>query len=739
MKVLVIIYCEPMKNYDLNLLYFADPRFSGGTTTSIASEIKALNQENISPSLCPVLSSVFPSTRPFHDFYNTAIEENNIVLVPPSSNISVQTAIIHHPRIFESLPAEQIHISIDKLILVVHHPPFNGLGNSEYNFNKIIQNIYELFRVEILLAPVGPNVREQLVNDLPEHAKLLVDNWYNLIDLDEWHFRTKPPSSKNIIIGRHSRPQLSKWPSTRDNAIQAYPSKNNVRIQMLGAPPELSIFFDPIPPNWELLKFSSVGVPEFLQGLDYYVYFHSHEWIEAFGYGILEAIASGVPVILPESFEPLFGPAAIYTTPKKVWKIIKELSNDSSLYENHTKQAYTYIKKQFDIKAFIPRIKLHTDLFDKNKQNQETDLNLPQQRILMMTSNGVGLGHLTRAMAILDRFPAGTKTAIFTLSQGFQLAVKQGILTQFIPFHRLTGAPNKQWNTALAEELNDFIAFFRPNLLVFDGNTPYSGLLSALNYHPHIKRVWLRRALWAKNSKIIKNRSESFDLIIEPEEFSHRFDEGATSKDSEGVVLVPPILNIPPDSRLSRKKARQFINAPDNKIVIAMMLGAGNNFEFSNIRDLIIPLLKKHKNIELIEIIPPIRNKEIVDNHCRQIELYPAYRYSRGFDIMITSAGYNTFHENILGEIPTLFIPNEALEMDRQLLRAKHASLIGCSMMVRADDRIGINEQLNKLLDPVEREKMKQCMSLFKYDDGASVAAKTIHQLSFALRAKTPL
>ncbi len=735
-----ILHSESMKDYDLNFLYFADPRFTGGTTSSIANEIKALKQKKIAPGVCPVLSSVFPGPRPFHEFFTNAAEENDIFFIPASSKISVHTAIVHHPRIFETFPSEQIHISVKQLILVIHHPPFNGVGLAEYDLEKIIHNLYELFRRKITLAPVSPIIRDQLLSFTSDKTELLDKNWYNLIDLKEWHFRSKRALSDQIIIGRHSRPQLSKWPATREEAVLAYPEKTNVRIKMLGAPPELSNYFKPKPINWELLEFSTDrNVRSFLQEIDFYVYYHSHEWIEAFGYCILEAIVSGVLVILPKSFKPLFGPAAIYSTPKNVWKTIKHLSNDNASYIKHTKQAYSFIKEKFDIKNFIPRLDLYGVPLKKQKHLLTIIPKKPPQRILMMTSNGVGLGHLTRAMAILDRFPPNTKTAIFTLSQGFQLAVKQGILTQFVPFHRLTGAPNKQWNTALAEEVNDFIAFFKPNIIVFDGNTPYSGLIDALNYHPHIKSVWLRRALWGKDSKVLKQRSKRFDLIIEPEEFSGRFDEGATSKDTNGVIIVPPILNINPKSRLSFKEARKSLKITYNKIVIAMMLGAGNNFEFSTIRGILISQLKQYQDVELIEIIPPIKKEKLDESNHRQIELYPAYRYSQGFDIMITSAGYNTFHENLLGGIPTLFIPNEAFEMDRQLLRAKHASLIGYAEILRANDRINIKEKLDRLLDANEREKMKQRMAVLQFDDGAKVAARLIHQLSFALRAKTPL
>lgn len=729
-----------MKTYDFELTYFADPRFPGGTSTSIINELKALQHAKIRPGFCSVFSAVFTGPREFHDRLEEIMRSDKVCLLPPNLEVTTRIALVHHPRLFEEMPSEQIKIRVEQLVLVLHHPPFNGAGTPEYDFEKIIQNLRELFCTTVLIAPVGPLVRKQLIGQLPDGAELLEEDWHNLLDFDEWAFRAVPTGNEQITIGRHSRPQLSKWPETRDEAVQVYPDRPGVRINMLGAPSYLKTCFDPIPTNWKLLDYGSVDVPAFLQGLDFYVYFHSRIWVEAFGYCILEAIAKGVPAILPKHFEPLFGPSALYVTPDKIWDTIEALAGDTDAYMRHVKQARCHVEKMFSLDRFIPRLgKL--GLKTPNKTARKPAVPKSERRVMMMTSNGVGLGHLTRAMAVMGRFPATTKSALFTLSQGFKLAVDKGILTQFIPFHRLSGADVHSWNTALAEELRDFIALFRPDTLVFDGNAPYPGLLAALDAHPEIKRIWMRRALWAIGSDDLQDCAGSFDLIIEPEEISGRFDTGPTRLNPKGVVVVPPILNIRPDERLSREEAREFLGVEPNKTVIGLMLGAGNNFEFSHIRKLILTSLAKHEHVDIVEIVPPIRQSEQTGEfeNCRKLEIYPAYRYSRGFDGMIAGAGYNTFHENLLGNIPTVFVPNEAAEMDRQILRARHANIIGCGQMIRAGDRIGIDAQLARFLEPDVREKMTHRMSRLEFGDGADVAAGLIDRLSYAVRANRSL
>jgi glycosyltransferase involved in cell wall biosynthesis len=55
--------------------------------------------------------------------------------------------------------------------------------------------------------------------------------------------------------------------------------------------------------------------------------------VEAFGRNILEAMASGLPAILPPHFRPLFGDAAVYAEPVEVPSVLRRLYADRVAYE----------------------------------------------------------------------------------------------------------------------------------------------------------------------------------------------------------------------------------------------------------------------------------------------------------------------------------------------------------------------------------------------------------------------
>lgn len=721
-----------MTRAETDILFLADPRFPGGTSTALIAEMDALHRAGLTVRLGMVLSGMLGGPQVMHPGIAARIAAGQVTLQDVTRPVRARIALLHHPRLFEHLPAAPLQVLADVAVLVLHHPPFDGEGHAEYDLPHVLANLTEVLATDVLLAPVGPQVRDQL-NPAITLGHTVLPDWSNILDPEGLPFHARSPDPSRIVIGRHSRPQLSKFPDTRDEACLAYPDRPEVRVRMLGAGPEVARHYAPLPAGWQLLGFGAERVNDFLASLDAYVYYHSRRWIEAFGYGIAEAMATGLPVILPPQFQPTFGPGALYAPPEGVWPLLERLARDPDAFADQARVARAEVAGRFGPERLLPRLRaVDPDL--GRCPLRAAGAVAQGRRVLFVTSNGVGLGHLTRALAIARKLPPGTAAAVLTMSRAYRLAIEAGLLTQFIPHHRLTGADPTAWNTALAAEVSDFIAFFRPDALVFDGNVPYGGLLAALERHPWVKRIWVRRALWSPVNESHTATQRRFDMVIEPGELSARFDRGPTSG-ATGVSHVAPILAVEPGERLSADAARDALGLPREGVVVALMLGAGTNFDLGEIRARLIDRLVARPDVTVVELLPPIWGAtEPAPPQVRQLEEYPAFRFSRAFDAMIAGAGYNTFHENMLGAIPTLFVPNEAEEMDLQILRARHAASIGCARMLRADDAIGLDAELASLLDPDVRARMVDRMARLPQATGAAAAARLIHDLCHAAR-----
>ena len=124
------------------------------------------------------------------------------------------------------------------------------------------------------------------------------------------------------------------------------------------------------------------------------------------------------------------------------------------------------------------------------------------------------------------------------------------------------------------------------------------------------------------------------------------------------------------------------------------------------------------------------------DDPHRKIDLYPAAQVFNGLDLLISGVGYNAFHEAILGHVPTIFVPNEAEEMDLQLLRAQHAEATGCGFCLRRQDKLRLPSILSHALDARVREAMRDRLSRFDFRDGAQDAAEHISQFASSRRMR---
>ena len=101
------------------------------------------------------------------------------------------------------------------------------------------------------------------------------------------------------VIGRHGRPDPVKWPRDPGELLQAYPdSRARSRSGSSAAARSACTGSAASPASWDVVEFGAESPRDFLGTLDFFVYFHDPDWVEAFGRTILEAMASGVPVIV---------------------------------------------------------------------------------------------------------------------------------------------------------------------------------------------------------------------------------------------------------------------------------------------------------------------------------------------------------------------------------------------------------------------------------------------------------
>jgi len=712
----------------------SDLRYPGGTTASICEEIKAQAAVGYRSGLAHVASPRIRARLPFSPRVTACLQTGRAELVADAGPVHTRLLIIRHPAVLDRPDVQTLErIRAERVLLVVNQPPADDADPEPYyDLDRVRANLHGLAGLSALWAPIGPRVRQQLLKAAPD-LPLLARDWHNVIDPDEWLVDRRRPVDSRPVLGRHSRPDRKKWPDRRADILRAYPGSAEVCVQILGAGPELRWLLPIIPANWTIHPFGSLPAKRFLAGIDFFVYFTHPGLIEAFGRNGLEALASGAVAILPPAFEPLFGPGGRYCAPGAVMGIVRELYGDWSAYLRQSAAGVEQVREHYSYPVHVARIRELAGPPSGQPAKTPRNPGRPRRtRVLMMSSNGAGIGHLTRLMAVARRAPEGIEPIFATLSRGISLVRRQGWLVEYLPSAPALGIGPAEWAPFLMHRMREVISAYHPAVIVFDGTMPFWGLVQAMLEQRGLPFVWLRRAMW-KHGTGAENlaRSHYFEQIIEPGEIAADVDRGVTAGSRQGVLRVDPILFLDPHELLERHEARRELGLDPQVRLCLIQLGAGNINRIEGIAERISDSVARHAGWQPIYLKSPISLGDGAPTKgLRSVTGYPFARLLRAFDAVVSAAGYNSFHELVAYGVPTLFVPNQETAIDDQAGRAAYAAREGLALCLDGHGSGAVDEAVNQLLDESIRTGLSERCLQHGFGNGAAKVMEAIVELA---------
>jgi hypothetical protein len=702
----------------VDILLAGDFRFPAGTSTSIASEVRALAKANYSIGLLALATAPLAARRGIHPEIRALVDRGLARFVPLNQPIKADLTLLHHPMAFERLPAVPPLVTSRKTLLIVHHPVVDAAGVMQYDHLAVSALVRALFG-PVVWAPVGPKVRQTL-EQLAVPPPMTPEDWINVIDPDDWIDRQSPqlPRSRPVI-GRHSRPQPVKWPADRETFLAAYPDAPDVRVRLMGYSEALDQLVGERPANWEVLAFGALPVRDFLHSLDYFSYFHGPDWIEAFGRAVLEAMATGLVCLLPPDFRNLFGDAAIYCEPAEVLDHVRRLEKDCAARAELSARAVQVVRERFGPDRAVARVAAL--IGPPSRRPAEASQGA---RILYFTSNGVGMGHLTRCLATARRLPAWITPVVVTMSKSFGAVRDEGFAVEYLPYFKSIGIDDATWTAKLREDLGAILGYHAPDVFVFDGNVPYDGMRAALADRPQMWRVWQRRAMWRPGvGEEHLALAPTFDTVIEPGELAAPIDRGLTVSMSAEALCVPPIRILDDNEALPRQAARALLGLDQSRPAMLLQLGSGNNFDLNDTARIVFDLADPNKGGDGLQVVFArwriAESDQTLPGFVRVLDAFPIARHLAAFDCAVATAGYNTFHENLAAGLPTLFVANDSPEQDEQWLRAEYAALRGMALAARAWDPHGIRRGVELLLQPATQARLAVACAAARPENGA--------------------
>lgn len=343
------------REYDL--VFASDWRPYGGPAKSMIEEIKAALAIGLRVGVMNLeaVRMMTPETRALCGPIQQLINSGAVDIVGIEDEVDIDSLIIRYPLVLQFDRQVSFPGKVRQLLIHANQPPHEADGSDLRYFTRDCEiNAEKWFGVEPVWVAQGPQAEKSLVDTKVPVSRPLADfHIPGLLDPNEWFVRRDRFRFDRPVIGRHSRDHHTKWPGRAETLLKIYPDDLNYDIRIMGGDSTVrQMLGGDVPRNWISYGYDETGVREFLFQLDFWVYFPNEVRIEAFGRAILEAMASGCVVILPEVFRSTFGDGALYCEPDDVRSLIDELYSDLEAFKRQSRRGQALVEERFSHQWF---------------------------------------------------------------------------------------------------------------------------------------------------------------------------------------------------------------------------------------------------------------------------------------------------------------------------------------------------------------------------------------------------
>jgi glycosyltransferase involved in cell wall biosynthesis len=336
----------------------------------------------------------------------------------------------------------------------------------------------------------------------------------------------------------------------------------------------------PVPNGWVVIDPSQMTFERFLSKVDAVVFPSGPSESNCRRAAIQKALSAGVPALLPAEFRDTIGPGPIYRQPDLMGLTLRLLRDRPSyrrlLMEHHPSAD----ESAADAPSPSPDEQLEFLVDRPTAGLRPTRRRRRRKGVLFLCSNGVGVGHLTRLLAVARRLPEDVEALFFTMSQAMRVVEQFGFQCEFMPFALYTQSDHVEWNKWFELTLDQVLDAYGIGTVVFDGSMPYIGLVRAVSARHDCRLIWIRRGMWRpdQDNTAHLSRTPFADLIIEPDDIASELDHGATAAFRDDVLVVDPIRLLDPEDLKNRRESCRALGLNPRRRYALIQLGAGNNY-----------------------------------------------------------------------------------------------------------------------------------------------------------------
>ena len=347
-------------------------------------------------------------------------------------------------------------------------------------------------------------------------------------------------------------------------------------------------------------------------------------------------------------------------------------------------------------------------------------------RVLMVTSNGSGMGHVVRCLAVGRELASRGSYAVLTLSTAHDAVRRAGFPVSYFPSPDTTVWKRDTWHRAFASYLRAVLEQNEIDMVVFDGTAVYRGLTESCRV-ARVPLVWMRRGLWKKDMSRSQRDAPLTvcDHVIVPGDLGEP--EPADGQHGSWITRVGPVTLASRSDLLPPREAREELGLdPDGRYALVSVGRARLGGEPAGVA-VVGAVRDQRPGVTPVVLVPPTLEGEQLPEGVRGIVgRFPLAPLLSAFELAVCAAGYNAVHEAIAAGLPTLFVPWLEAAADDQAARARAVDAAGLGVALRGrDDLVAALGRLAALSDsPLPRPDLA----------GAVAAAEVLCRLGAAYR-----
>jgi len=351
-------------------------------------------------------------------------------------------------------------------------------------------------------------------------------------------------------------------------------------------------------------------------------------------------------------------------------------------------------------------------------------------RVLFYAVNGLGLGHVTRLLAIgrkVRKLAPEAEIVYFTSSEAEDVIYREGFAAFKVPSKTLRGRAHLRPSTyarMLQTVTLNLMASFHPHILVVD--TFPAGtlqeLLPVLRWDSRKVFVFRVQRPEVASSPLVQNTLGLYDLVIVP----HAPGEvHAPVPEAVRCVWTGPILIRDRNDALERSEARARLGLPPDGSVIYVSFGGGGDAAMDSALNLTVEALEPCGAHLAVAQAPLYRGVAPRRSGSTIVQYYPMAEMYAAFDAAISAAGYNSTMELMHHGVPTALVPFPR-QVDDQHARAHALADAGCAICVDPLDDGSLRRAAERLLDGVAAAGLADAARIRAPHNGADLAAEAI-------------